>query len=381
MTWELAEDLAHCLGPVALFTGHPDTLKKSGHENIRLYEAPAYHRGGTIRRFWCWSAYCFHLMLWIWRWPSTTPILIFSNPPILVWFLALVHRLRGTRFCVMVHDIYPDVFIRKGLVSTRHPLVRLWRRLNRWAYGQSELVMTLGRHMAAALAGQINVENAHNGEIEVIGPWGDGEVLRRVPKEENWFAEKHGQCDKLTLMYSGNMGLGHDLETMLAAAERFKDDSRLHFMFIGAGPKWQLAKKVTEDGQLSNVTVLPWQAESVLPFSLSTADIGLVSLEVELSGLAVPSKAFYFLAAETPLIALCKKQTELADVIEHFECGAVIEPGDVDGMCCVLTDVLDNPGRLSQWRRGTKRAMMTHSRAQSTLRIADLLRQKLIADG
>ena len=380
MTWELTEDLARHFGAVALLTGHPDTLQKSGSKNIRLYKAPAYHRGGMLRRFYSWFAYCCRALCWLRQWPSSTPVLIFSNPPILVWLLALLRRRRGRQFCVMVHDIYPDVFIRKKFVSPRNPLVQLWSRLNRWAYGESEMVMTLGRHMAATLSQQLREKPVENKKIEIIGPWGDTKLLKRVPKKENWFAKRYGQQEKLTLMYSGNMGLGHDLETMLAAAKRFKDDPRIHFMFIGAGPKWQLVKDLAQDNKLANVTVLPWQDESVLPFSLSTADIGLVSLEMEMSGLAVPSKAFYFLAAQTPLIALCKSQSELADVIEEFKCGAIIEPGNVDGLRHVLVDILENPHRLRQWQQGTEHAMTMHSRARATSQIAELLQTKLFTE-
>ena len=120
------------------------------------------------------------------------------------------------------------------------------------------------------------------------------------------------------------------------------------------------------------------QDEEVLPYSLSTADVGLVSLEVELTGLAVPSKAFYFLAAETPLIVLCNRACELADVVEEFGCGAVVEPGDVNGLFQVLTNVLDGPDLLDQWKMGAHRASIAHSRSQATGRISELLRQKLV---
>ncbi len=89
-------------------------------------------------------------------------------------------------------------------------------------------------------------------------------------------------------MYSGNMGLGHDIKTMLEAARCLQDEPKIHFMFIGAGPKWQTAEETLQRESLPNVTLLGWQPEETLPYSLATADVALVSLEDGIEGLAIP---------------------------------------------------------------------------------------------
>ena len=83
-------------------------------------------------------------------------------------------------------------------------------------------------------------------------------------------------------------------------------------------------------------------------YSLATADIGLVSLESELSGLAVPSKAYYFLAANVPLIAVCDSSNELAELIHDFGCGVVIPPGQPQAIVHA-----NRPGFEGSWCLGT----------------------------
>jgi len=150
MTWELAEDAGEDFGYVALLTGHPDTLQKS-HDKVLLYAAAPYQRGSFIRRALSWLHYSVQAFFWLWRWPKDVPILLFSNPPILVWVGWLLRILRGQRYSVMVHDIYPDVLIRLAGYSEGHPLIRMWRWLNRWSYENAEVVMTLGEYMAKNL--------------------------------------------------------------------------------------------------------------------------------------------------------------------------------------------------------------------------------------
>lgn len=377
MTWELVVDLSRHLGPIVLLTGHPDTLSKGSQDGVTLWPACGYQRGNLMVRFCSWLRYAVHAFCWLWRWPRSVPILVFSNPPLGLWVVRLIHLLRGTPYAVMVHDIFPDVLLRKKVISPRQPLVKFWSWLNRHGYQAAELVMTLGQHMATTLSHQFDATRTAAGRIEVVPPWSDDEKIQPLPKSTNWFAEQYGQTNKLTIMYSGNMGLGHDLESMLRAAEQLEPHGPCHFMFIGAGPKWELLHRTLCDQPLTNVTLLGWQAEDILPYSMATADIGLVSLESELSGLAVPSKAFNFLAANVPLLAVCEEQTELADMIRQFDCGAVVPPHSPQAISDCLRRWANDPELRRQWQVNAARAKSHFRRRVSTDVFAQLLSRHL----
>jgi len=356
LTWELAEDLGREIGRVALLTGHPDTLARGGNEHVDVFPAAPYRRGSYARRVISWVRYLVRAFFWIWRWPARTPVLLFSNPPMLAWLGYLMCVLRGQRYAVMVHDIYPDLLVRLGAISEPHPVTRTWRWLNRKSYERAEMVMTLGEYMSAALSRGFDPLKTRAGRIEVVYPWADTESIRPRAKSENWFAEKHEQVDKLTVMYSGNMGLGHDIETMLEAARQLKGEPKVHFMFIGDGPKWQVVEDWIREKKLSNVTLLPWQSEEVVPYSLATADLALVSLEEEMAGLAVPSKAFSSLAAGAPLVVVCSRDTELASLIKRFDCGRMISPGQPEELTAMLCGLIANPRELEHLKAQSRRA-------------------------
>lgn len=364
LTWELAEELAPTLGPLVLLTGHPDTLAKGNRPNLELHASVTYSRGSFARRLWSWARYVIHAFFWLWRWPRHVPLLLFSNPPLLIWLGWVMKKLRGTPFAVMVHDVHPDVIVRLGhLRETAWP-IRLWRWLNRQAYREASLVMTLTPGMARVLAKQFDCEATPAGTIPVIYPWADTSRIVPQPKESNPFAIAHGQCTKFTIIYSGNMGLGHDLETMLGAAELLQADDRFHFMFIGSGPKWTKVQSRIQESQLSNTTLLGWQPEDELPNILTTADIAVVSLEAELADLAIPSKTFYSLAAGSPLIVLCEANSDLEQLVRDNNCGWRISSGDVDRFVNLLHQLQNDKNMLAEKKKAARAAAESISTRQ-----------------
>jgi glycosyltransferase involved in cell wall biosynthesis len=235
------------------------------------------------------------------------------------------------------------------------------------SYEAADGVMTLGDCMAATLAGQFDPARTKAGRLEVVHPWADSAQLRPRPKAENWFARSHAQAGKLTVMYSGNMGMGHDIETMLNASRRLRCARDLHFMFIGAGPKWQIVADYLRQEAPANVTLLPWQPEAVVPFSLATADVALVSLEAGAEGLAFPSKALSAMAAGSALLGLSNTPSDLQILIEQFHCGLNIKPGDVEGLVKAILTFQNNPAFMNKCRERARLAVEQNFRREQNI--------------
>ncbi|MEM2001568.1 MAG: glycosyltransferase family 4 protein [Candidatus Methanomethylicaceae archaeon] len=372
LTWELADDLGKILGSVALLTGHPDTLYKGSTASVRVFAATSYQRSSFVRRVRSWMRYLWDALLWVWSWPGETPLLLYSNPPILPWLGWILRVFRGQRYAVVIHDIYPDILVRLGLIPM--PFARIWYWCNRRAYQSADLVITLGERMADALSRQFDPGRTATGVIHVIYPWADTEFIQPLPKDKNPFAKEHGQENKLTAMYSGNMGIGHDIETILRAALCLRDEPSIHFMFIGDGPKRRVVEDFIKNYALNNVTLLQWQPEEMLPYSLTTADVSFVSLEPELSGLAVPSKFFYYLAAGSPVILISDGQSEIGDIIEKYECGWVCQPDREDEIVQHLSRLKQDNGELERLKRRSREvAERIGSRKNNSIRMSTLL--------
>lgn len=374
MTWELVQDFASRVGTVALLTGHPDTLAKPAVEGVTVEAAPPYERGSYPRRILSWLRYLARSFAWSRRWPKEIPVLVFSNPPIAPWLAYLLKRLFGRPYLVVVHDVYPDLLTGLGTVREGHPLVRTWSALNRPAYENALLVATIGDYMAERLRKQFDPRRTAAGQIAVVSPWADTDVIRPLAKEENEFARKHGLLGKTTIMYSGNMGLGHDIETVLEAAARLRHREDLHFMFIGSGPKRKQVEQALEGAGSENLTLLDWQPENVLPRSLPAADLAVVSLEQGIEGISIPSKAFSFFAAGVPLLLLSRPNTELAAIIEEHRCGWIVPPGAVEVLVDLLASLGHEPDVLAERKRNSRKVGERFGSRANSVKLVELIR-------
>jgi glycosyltransferase involved in cell wall biosynthesis len=209
-------------------------------------------------------------------------------------------------------------------------------------------------------------ENVGAERVTVISPWVDTEVWRPLAKAENPFAVEQGQVGKLTVMYSGNMGRSHDVETMLAAAERLRDEPGIHFLFVGGGPKWVLI--CGRAAEMQNVTVLPWQPPEVFPLSMATADVAVISLEPAASGLEFPSKTVFAMAAGAAILAVSRGPNDLESLVREHGCGVNVEPGDVEEFTRAVMRFHDDRAELERCRRAARRAAEQHYGRRSNVK-------------
>ena len=364
---ELAEDLAKIYAPAMLYTGHPDTVCRESIECLNTISAPVYYRTNNLYRLLSWMNYFVKALKVTWNQPKDSLLFIVSNPPFLGLAGLLFKWIRGQRYVVLVYDIYPDLLIalerlKKGVVS------RCWDFFNRIVYENASQVMTIDHDMGRRLEKKFNVLKTDCQRVICIPTWADIEIIKPIEKVKNWFAAKYDLLDKTTILYSGNMGHSHDIETILETAKKLRREAGIHFLFIGEGAKWLLVEKTIQDLQLKNITLLPFQPEEVLPMSMASGDVGVVAYENGTQGCMSPSKAYYYMAAGLPLLVISKYETDLTRLIKEKGCGIWIKNGNADGMAMAVKELNENPVLLAQYKKAVRKAAEEHySRKNSEL--------------
>ena len=162
-------------------------------------------------------------------------------------------------------------------------------------------------------------------KIRVIPYWADSQYIYPVDKEKNWFVKKHGLEDKFVVQYSGNMGRGHLFEPILDAAKQLNNHEDIIFLFIGDGPKKSQICHFKKEAGLRNIKILPYQNISHLAYSLSAADVSIVSLNPKLTGFMVPSKIYGIMATKKPVIFIGSTKSDVSIVLRDANCGFTIE--------------------------------------------------------
>lgn len=244
-------------------------------------------------------------------------------------------------------DVYPELAFRLGALRERSLLGRLISRLSRLTYRWSEIVVALGPTMARKL----EVALASPGlagppsNITVIPNWADGEAIRPRPVERHPLRKEWGWENRFVVLYSGNLGLAHEFETVLRAADRLREGRSILFAFVGAGPRLSEVRRRSGELGLPNVEFRPPLPRARLSELLTAGDLHLATLRPEVVGLLVPSKIYGILSSGRPVLYVGPAEGEIFEIVDGKGCGAVVRNGDVDGVVRTVRAYAASPGR------------------------------------
>ena len=255
-------------------------------------------------------------------------LLITTAPPFLQVLGYLANRCFGTPYVCLIYDLYPDVAVELNVVSPKNLLVQSWNWLNKKIWRQAQSIVVLSSTMKERVVA--NCPEVKE-KISVIHNWANPDWIIPLAKQDNWFAQKHDLVKKFTVMYSGNMGRCHEMDTIMTAAKQLQNED-IQFVFIGGGAKQQIC--VQQD--LPNCRFLPYQEKHVLPHSLTACDLSLVSISQGMEGLVAPSKLYGILAAGRPVAAICEPHSYLKSLLSEAKCGATFNNGDGTGLATFI---------------------------------------------
>ncbi len=365
-TAQVLTDLAIGLGSrgmdVEVITGQPTYQRSSWlphreqYAGVDIERLPLPYLGRTTIAGRAASAFLFLLISLLRLIFSRTPsiLLIVTNPPILPLAGWVLKKLRRQKYVCLVQDLYPDIPVRLGYLTDGSLVTRLWEKMNERVYRDADVIVVLGTRMAERMREKLKFPS--NGRhLAVIHNWADPDFIVPLNKEDNWFSREQGLTGKLVVQYSGNIGLFHDVETILEAAKRMRSEERILFLFIGAGGKQQKVSEFIRLWDLRNVRMLPYQPWEYLPYSLTCGDISAVTLTKGLEGLCVPGKLYTSLAAGQAILAVVGQHCEVAEIIEECGCGFRVDQGDVEGAVEALKRWSREPQLLAQMKRNARR--------------------------
>lgn len=309
--------------------------------------------------------------------PGLTRILVTTSPPmggIVGWLISLI---RGTKFFYWVMDLNPDQAIAQGVVSATNPAVRLLDALNRQLLKRAEKIIPLDRFMAKRLtAKQPNCEH----KLQVLPVWPMEDALERIQPERNPFIKKHQLEGHFVLMYSGNHSPVHPLQTFLDAAKLLKDDPKIKFLFVGGGKaKADVEALIAGPDNPGNVVSLPYQPLDEIKYSLSAADVHLVSMGQRMIGCVHPCKFYGAGALAKPLLYLGPRESHIGEFLKNVDAGWSVRHGEVDRAAELIREIADLPSEklAAKGSRGLAAVRMSFSREKLCGEFCDILEGKV----
>ncbi|MFN3190763.1 MAG: glycosyltransferase family 4 protein [Aureliella sp.] len=359
-----------------------NSLVDSGHDVELLYgsilESSASLAEQVVRRRYCaysktsnWQ----RVTTWLRFWLATLINLLlrrgqfrlvtYSNPPFNSWTGLLIKKIRGVGYCNVIFDLYPDALVQYGILSRDGLLARCWRKLNAASIHNSCYTITLSESLSAGLKKQ-----SPSSAPVVIPNWANTNRIQPVEKLRNRFLSEHGLSNKKVILYSGNLGRTHDLESILECAALLADNPSLHFVIIGEGEKAESVRSAALE--TGNISSFPFQPPEIFPHSIACGDVAIVSLQEEASEVSIPSKTYSYLAAGTPVIAITSATSELAGLIHETKAGYVAPLHSPNELANIVQEVLDDPDQRRELATAARNASYSYSIANAD-KIRDLV--------
>ena len=249
------------------------------------------------------------------RSPGAEVYLTLTTPPILSAIGSGLALLRGARHLIWEMDVYPDIAGDIGYIKRGGIFDRFFGAVLDWSRHRANAIIVLGEDMKKRLIAR----GIPEGKIYIAENWADGrEIIPQRPA-----------AGPLVVEYSGNLGLAHEIETVVAVIGRLRNNPELQFVFAGGGPKRQQLEEACRKEGFRNVSFRPFCARTDLGRSLGECHLGLVTQLSGTVGSVVPSKIYGIMAAGRPILYIGPSETTPACHIRRFDCGWHILPGDV----------------------------------------------------
>lgn len=260
-------------------------------------------------------------------------VIVVTNPPLLPLITPWVCRLKGARCTIRIDDVYPDVLSITGLLSERSLLFSVLRKMTVAALHRAFRLVVLGRDMAERVQ---SLPGFHKAAIvRIIPHWAEEEIHPQA-KDDNALLRHLNWTDKFVVLYAGNMGRPHDIDTLAEVIDRLQGDQKIRFLLIGSGYKLERLKKRIGACHYTHAVVLAPRPRSEQEIFLNACDIVVSALIPGMAGISVPSRMYNVFSAGKPILAIGDREAELNRIVEEECVGWSVEPGHVDEIIGIL---------------------------------------------
>ncbi len=302
--------------------------------------------------------------------PRMDMCIVLTTPPFIALCGLILRLLKRTQVILWSMDIYPEIAVAYGAIKNKSILHKFLSGISKCIYRRAVRIISLGEVMTEKLveagASQEKIITVHN--------WVPGEIVDSNPSGNSVLYEKWQVRDRVKLMYLGNLGIGHELESAVRAMKELGQNVKVDLLFVGNGKMRERLIDLASELDLDTVSFHRPVPLADLPNALAIADIHLVSQKPGTQGLIVPSKLYGVLAAGRPTIFVGPDDCETAMILRKSNAGIIVCPGDIHGVAEAIKKLAYEQGVREIMGENAKQYYMNHfGRDRSVSQIQELI--------
>ena len=257
-------------------------------------------------------------------------------------------------------DIWPESIIEN--VSSASPIYKLVKRLSRSVYSSASEICVTSPSFIDYLS-----------------------ALLSWPKERFVYIPQHardidsqgegGTDDVLNIVFTGNIGASQNLDVLVDAVSRIKDEARVRVTIVGSGSdSKRLMERVRNEG-LSDVIVFTGrQPKEKMAQYYAMADFCFLSLRDEGAvSWTIPGKLQEYMSAGKSVLAAINGDTRF--LLEDARCGVCVDYNDPAGLASLIVKYSKDKSILATWGKNARDYYLSHFTLESHV---DALEKELI---
>ena len=328
-------------------------IRRDHYEGIKIVRVPMVPKGNgnairMVLYYWSLAISACLLVPNFFR-KRVDLVFVYQPSPITVGLPALVLKaIEKTPVWIWVQDLWPETLAGTGMIRSAF-LLKLTNLLVRWIYSKCDRVLV----QSQAFVPRMLKKGVPRERIRFYP--NSAQELYKPAIAEFDAPERNLMPQGFRVLFAGNIGRAQDIPTILAAAEKLKQEKEIHWIILGDGPMRSWAEeRIRTRGLEKTVHLLGRYPEEAMPRFFSLADVLLVTLKKDpVFAITIPSKIQSYLACGKPIVAAL--DGEGARVIEESGGGVAVPAGDADGLAEVVLKMyrmpkwdLENMGRFSR---------------------------------
>lgn len=239
----------------------------------------------------------------------------------------IVKKMQRKPLILWVLDLWPDAFISGSGIENKIIISLLGKYVD-FSYKNSDKILISSKGFKESVKERIGDEN----KIQYFPNWAE-DTFQDITKHSI-----PSLPDGFKIMLAGNLGVSQNLENILYAALKLKNEN-VRWIILGDGSKKLWMENFVKENSLQNsVFLMGKHPIETMPVFYEKADIMLLSLNNKYDDLkkVVPARLQSYMTAGKPVLGFIEGAA--ADVIKEADCGYTVNPDDVDG----LVDLIKN---------------------------------------
>lgn len=275
-------------------------------------------RGSKIGRLINYFSFTFKAMLHIGKLKNYKSVIVYSNPPILPLVAVMANVLFKTKIVFVSYDVYPEVAYASKTLNPGSLISKVMNKLNHQLFKRVAKVISLTDEMKDFLLE--NRKELTEDKVVTIPNWAHEKLI--VPNKEAYDRFGYNE-NQFIVSYFGNMGTCQDMETLMEAVEKLRNDENIKFLFVGHGNKVDSIREKIRKNQLKNIQLLDFLTGKDFEQAVAISSCCVVSLEKGLKGTCAPSKYYSYLQGGKPILGIVEEGSYLEEEITKEKLGYV----------------------------------------------------------